>query len=639
MTMGSSSGNSNLISPCTSDDSIDDHAKFDLDTMAAYLVKDLDSGQSYRVEEIDQQYVTLEAMKEKLSESHDLLALYSADATTEVEIENTSDSDKDDDDPGYVEEVDVVKHRTSELQPCQFAGCTLFHTRRSGYCETHEVRAKEEEDSRAQALYLIPLGRQASFVEMKGHSFVEDSMFRLYTVFTVVLRCGESTWSVYRRYREFTALYDKLKLRPRLRLPTLPPKKIIGSFEPEFLARRQYELGQWLDQLLTYEPLSNATNPHECDEVVRFLTWKADQPPFPVEQPADFLNLQDSSSNAPRVNLTDFKMIQVIGRGSFGKVVLVGHHATKKLYAMKMLNKANIVKRKQVEHTRTERRVLGYTKHPFIVGLHFAFQTPQRLYFVLDYCPGGELFYHLTRMKKLPEHMACYYAAEITLALEHLHGLGVVYRDLKPENILLTKEGHVKLADFGLAKEGITDGVYGTNSLCGTPEYLPPEILDRLGHGTAVDWWNLGMVLYEMLTGLPPWYTNDRQKLFDRLRSARLHFPPYVSRRAEGLIRALLNRNPAERLGARGAAEVKAHPFFESIEWDDLLALKMPPPFRPCRATTTDDTPLNFEAEFTRLPLPSVEVVDKETKQKARANSDTFSGFAYENPDAMQSSL
>uniref|UniRef100_A0A4W5LIS1 PX domain-containing protein n=1 Tax=Hucho hucho TaxID=62062 RepID=A0A4W5LIS1_9TELE len=126
----------------------------------------------------------------------------------------------------------------------------------------------QEEDSRAQALYLIPRGRQASFVEMKGHSFVEDSMFRLYTVFTVVLRCGESTWSVYRRYREFT-----LKLRSRLRLPTLPPKKIIGSFEPEFLARRQYELGQWLDQLLTYEPLSNATNPHECDEVVPPRAW------------------------------------------------------------------------------------------------------------------------------------------------------------------------------------------------------------------------------------------------------------------------------------------------------------------------------------------------------------------------------
>ncbi|OQR81415.1 kinase, partial [Thraustotheca clavata] len=253
MTMGSSSGNSNLISPCTSDDSIDDSTKFELDTMAAYLVKDLDSGQSYRVEEIDQQYVTLEAMKEKLTDSHDLLALYSSDATTEVEIENVPDSDKEED---YVEHVDVTKHRSSELQPCQFAGCTLFHTRRSGYCETHEVRAKEEEDSRAQALYLIPKGRQASFVSMKGHSFVEDAMYRLYTVYTIELRCGESTWNVYRRYREFTVLFDKLKLRPRLRLPPLPPKKIIGSFEPEFLARRQYELGVWLDQLLTYDPLS-----------------------------------------------------------------------------------------------------------------------------------------------------------------------------------------------------------------------------------------------------------------------------------------------------------------------------------------------------------------------------------------------
>ncbi|CAK4081023.1 unnamed protein product [Aphanomyces euteiches] len=615
-----------------SEDSYDAYNKFDMgeDLMEGYLVKDLDSGRSYRVEEIDQHYslMTLDSAKDKLSQTEDLLSIYSADATTEVEIELPVANEDVEDDPS-VEATKEVKGRTTKLVPCAFAKCTTQHTRASGYCPVHEVQAKEEEDSRAQALYLIPAGKEANFVQMKGHAFVEDAMSRLYTVYIIEMTCGEHKWCVYRRYRDFTALYDQLKVKKvGFKLPTLPPKKIIGSFDPDFISKRQTDLGVWIQALLTQEP--SAVPPQTCEDVIRFLTWKADQPPFLVEQPSAFLN---SNANEPRVTLQDFKMIQVIGRGSFGKVVLVGHHATKKLYAMKMLNKANIVKRKQVEHTRTERRVLGYTKHPFIVGLHYAFQTPQRLYFVLDYCPGGELFYHLTRMKKLPEHMACYYAAEITLALEHLHSLGVVYRDLKPENILLTKEGHVKLADFGLAKEGITDGVNGTNSLCGTPEYLPPEILDRLGHGTAVDWWNLGMVLYEMLTGLPPWYTNDRQKLFDRLRSARLHFPPYVSRKAENLIRLLLNRNPAERLGARGAADVKAHPFFDSIDWTALLALKMPPPFRPCRTTAPEETPLNFEAEFTRLPLPSVELIEKGARD--RSTSDTFSGFAYECPDVL----
>lgn len=555
----------------------------------------------------------------------------------------------------------MVNEEHLEPVKCNYPGCSEMHQRASGYCPDHEIIAKEEEDSRAQALYLIPIGARAECVKISGHGFVYDASNRLYTVYTIEMRCAQSgaTWNIYRRYQEFKQLNDRL--RPMgVRVPILPPKKLLGSFEPEFIAKRQNELSMWLRNLLNYDRVDqSAKNPHLIDDVRKFLTRKADQPPFMLERlplkrsrffGASLTDDYDEEHGYPtakqNVTLQDFKMIQVIGRGSFGKVVLVGHKDTKKLYAMKILSKENIVKRKQVEHTRTERRVLGCTKHPFIVGLHYAFQTPQRLYFVLDYCPGGELFYHLTRMKKLPEHMACFYAAEITLALEHLHSLGVVYRDLKPENILLTKDGHIKLADFGLAKEGIHDGVNGTNSLCGTPEYLPPEILDRLGHGTAVDWWNLGMVLYEMLTGLPPWYTNDRKKLFERLRSARLHFPPYVSRRAEALIRQLLNRNPAERLGAKGAHQVKNHLFFENIDWARLMKKQVPPPFRPCHTAMNDgEAPLNFEAEFTRLPLPSAETVDASpmgtgralSSRALRADSDTFQGFTYENPGLLES--
>ncbi|ETM03470.1 AGC protein kinase [Phytophthora nicotianae] len=654
----------------------------------SYLVKDLDTGESYRVEEIDQQFtlVTLDSVaaqhehKEEQQQGEEttestssyLLSLYTADETADIEIEDDLPQDAEAISTGgsmraRSSNMSVIYAPSDELPTgppvkCNFSGCTEMHQRVSGYCADHEMIAKEEEDSRAQALYLIPSGARAEFIKIGSHGFAYDASNRLYTVYAIEMRCVQSgaTWVIYRRYQQFKELNDRL--RPMgVRVPLLPPKKLLGSFEPDFIAKRQSELSNWLRCLLNYDRVDqSAKNPHLVEEVRKFLTSKADQPPLlldrlPLKRSRFFgASLADDgddennrlSTGKQNVSLQDFKMIQVIGRGSFGKVVLVGHKTTKKLYAMKILSKENIVKRKQVEHTRTERRVLGCTRHPFIVGLHYAFQTAQRLYFVLDYCPGGELFYHLSRMKKLPEHMACFYAAEITLALEHLHGLGVVYRDLKPENILLTKDGHIKLADFGLAKEGIRDGVNGTNSLCGTPEYLPPEILDRLGHGTAVDWWNLGMVLYEMLTGLPPWYTNDRKKLFERLRSARLHFPPYVSRRAEALIRQLLNRNPAERLGSKGAHQVKNHLFFESIDWAKLAKKQATPPFRPCHSAMNDgEAPLNFEAEFTRLPLPSAENVATSPQSgrlgalgtRLRRDSDTFKDFTYESPGYLES--
>ena len=225
---------------------------------------------------------------------------------------------------------------------------------------------------------------------------------------------------------------------------------------------------------------------------------------------------------------------------------------------MKILLKQTVVKRKQVEHTKTERRVLGYTRHPNIVTLHYAFQSRTKLYFVLDYCAGGELFFHLGRLGRFKEDMACFYTAQLVLALGHLHKLKVVYRDMKPENVLLDSKGNIKIADFGLSKEGIANSTSGTGSFCGTPEYLAPEILARRGHGTAVDWWSLGMILYEMLTGLPPWYTRDRKLLYESIRRAPLTVPEYVSPLAVSVLKGLLERNPAKRLGGgpRDALEV-----------------------------------------------------------------------------------
>ncbi|PFH36864.1 hypothetical protein BESB_050560 [Besnoitia besnoiti] len=329
----------------------------------------------------------------------------------------------------------------------------------------------------------------------------------------------------------------------------------------------------------------------------------------------DFVYLQNMPSVATRMMLKknkrlspdDFLPLRVIGKGSYGKVMLVQFHQDGGVYAMKMLRKEAVVKRNQVEHTRTERDVLAWVSHPFIVQMHYAFQTRKKLYFVLEYCPGGELFFHLSRAGRFTENAACFYSAEVLLALEHLHKHNVVYRDLKPENVLLDDQGHVRLTDFGLSKEGVEDNC-SARSLCGTPEYLAPEILNQRGHGKAVDWWSLGALIYEMLTGLPPFYSGDRERLFENIRSSELQYPSYMSPVAINLLKGLLQRNPDKRLGGgpRDAEEIKRHPFFAQIDWDALKDKRVRPPFSPRLQSPTDVQ--YFDKEFVKLPVINSEV-------------------------------
>lgn len=503
----------------------------------------------------------------------------------------------------------------------------------------------------------VPDGGRLNFFRISAVGTTKDSDDKSFSVFYLDVRCNvasPNSWFVYRRYSEFRKLSDVLRSEGYY-VPVLPPKRLLGSLgsiSVDFVKQRKNDLESWLHNLIEMHATHvGAKDPQTNIHYRRFLTADANRPPpgltriYPEHiqpAPSKVDDDDDDAQSKSKIGIDDFTLVKVIGKGSFGKVTLVKKKTgSNKLYAMKVLKKSNIVKRKQVEHTKTERRVLGSINHPFIVRLYYAFQTEDKLYFVLDYAAGGELFFHLSRVKKFPEATARFYCAEITLALDAIHAHHVVYRDLKPENILLDGEGHIKLVDFGLAKEDVQDAAEGATSLCGTPEYLSPEVLDRQGHGYAVDWWNLGMVTYEMLTGLPPWYTTNREKLFASIRSAPLKFPMSVNRTAALFIQALLNRNPLQRLGANGGAEVKAHPFFASMDWDALYRRQITPPFDPMRNQNEEDGK-NFESEFTNMPVVSVDAADtsgnsRQTPRDTREPSDTFLNFTYEEESHLDS--
>ncbi|KAL3931224.1 MAG: hypothetical protein SGBAC_011407 [Bacillariaceae sp.] len=329
--------------------------------------------------------------------------------------------------------------------------------------------------------------------------------------------------------------------------------------------------------------------------------------------------------------LDSFKMIKVIGKGSFGKVFLVRENKTGEMFALKVLRKDNIIKRNQVEHTITERSVLEYIKHRFIVGMRMAFQSKDKLYFVLDYCAGGELFFQLGKIGKFPEPRARFYAAEIILALSYVHTLDIIYRDLKPENVLLDDKGHIRLTDFGLSKEGISSSSSGANSFCGTPEYLAPEILNRQGHGRAVDWWSLGALLYEMLTGLPPFYCQDRERLFAEIRKGELQYPASLSPNAKSLLRGLLTKDPTKRLGSgpADALDIQQHPFFASVDWQKLQDGEIKAPWAPQINGSSDTS--QFDKEFTSMPIFSPQSMQRHPGFGTTPMGDNpFEGFTFQ---------
>ncbi|KAI0534582.1 Pkinase-domain-containing protein [Xylaria digitata] len=331
-----------------------------------------------------------------------------------------------------------------------------------------------------------------------------------------------------------------------------------------------------------------------------------------------------------KLAMEDFELLKVVGKGSFGKVMQVRKKDTSRIYALKTIRKAHIISRSEVAHTLAERSVLAQINNPFIVPLKFTFQSPEKLYFVLAFVNGGELFHHLQKEQRFDVNRARFYTAELLCALECLHGFNVIYRDLKPENILLDYQGHIALCDFGLCKLDMKDEDR-TNTFCGTPEYLAPELLLGQGYKKTVDWWTLGVLLYEMLTGLPPFYDENTNEMYRKILSEPLHFPgpDVVPPAAKDLLTKLLNRKPEERLGAAGSAEIKAHPFFHAIDWRKLLQRKYEPTFKPRVLDATDTD--NFDPDFTN-EVPQDSYVDG--PMLSQTMQDQFQGFSYNRPIA-----
>jgi serine/threonine protein kinase len=294
----------------------------------------------------------------------------------------------------------------------------------------------------------------------------------------------------------------------------------------------------------------------------------------------------DERISARSLRIEDFDLIKTLGTGTFARVWLTSLKDSKdahgKVFALKVLRKADVIKLKQVEHVRNERRALAAVAgHPFITSLITSFSDDQCLYMLLEYCPGGEIFTFLRRARRFNEPTSQFYAAEIALTIEYLHNVqGVAYRDLKPENIMLDAEGHIKLVDFGFAKQV---GDHETYTLCGTPEYLAPEVIHNSGHGLAVDWWALGILIYEFLVGQPPFWDQNPMRIYEQIVAGRLRFPHNMPPAARDIVTQLCKTNPSQRLGhiSGGPARVKAHPFFNDISWDDLYYRRVKGPIVP----------------------------------------------------------
>eukprot|EP00743_Colponemidia_sp_Colp-15_P017505 GILK01021659.1.p1 GENE.GILK01021659.1~~GILK01021659.1.p1 ORF type:complete len:477 (-),score=43.82 GILK01021659.1:212-1477(-) len=320
--------------------------------------------------------------------------------------------------------------------------------------------------------------------------------------------------------------------------------------------------------------------------------------------------------DASRWRLSDLDLKETLGTGTFGRVRLCKHKTLQRFFALKMIKKQEILRLKQVDHILSEAAILKDPKHPFIVNMFKGFADEDRLYLLMEVVVGGELFSHLRKAGKFPNDVAKFYCCEVLLAFEYLHDQNIIYRDLKPENILLDEGGHVKIADFGFAKR-VTERTF---TLCGTPEYIAPEVIQSRGHGKAVDYWALGILLYEMIVGYPPFFDESPFKTYEKILEGKLQFPKWVDSRARDIIRGLLTADHTKRLGTlkRGMQDLKKHKYFAGVDWDVMLSKKIPAPI-PVRIAKDGDS-----RYFDRYPESPP---NRQLKALSQQQQDLFKGF------------
>ncbi|XP_074139635.1 protein kinase C delta type [Sminthopsis crassicaudata] len=330
-------------------------------------------------------------------------------------------------------------------------------------------------------------------------------------------------------------------------------------------------------------------------------------------------------STPSKFNIDNFTFHKVLGKGSFGKVLLAELKGKGEFFAVKALKKDVVLIDDDVECTMVEKRVLALAwENPFLTHLYCTFQTKDHLFFVMEFLNGGDLMFHIQDKGRFDLYRATFYSAEILCGLQFLHGKGIIYRDLKLDNVMLDKEGHIKIADFGMCKENVV-GENRASTFCGTPDYIAPEILQGLKYTFSVDWWSFGVLLYEMLIGQSPFHGDDEDELFESIRVDTPHYPRWITKESKDILEKLFERDPTKRLGVTG--NIKVHPFFKTINWTLLEKREVEPPFKPKVKSAGDFN--NFDREFlsekARLSFSDKNLIDS-------MDQTAFAGFSFVNP-------
>jgi len=532
---------------------------------------------------------------------------------------------------------------------CQVCVCVV-HKRCHELIITRCPGVQKEDDV---AGFNINVPHRFEIHNYRTFTFCDHCGSMLYGMFRQGLQCKVCNMNVHKRCktnvpntcginpRHMAEILRDLGLNPdKLRMPKQPKQKSMcasgGSDGAEVHASSQAD--KELDESLMMKLKIEAQQ-----EMDRKMNDRMGVPPYQsIKRKEDedkekigiksLQDLVDKQAGQKKSSLSEFKFLKVLGKGSFGKVMLTEKIETEEVFAIKVLKKDVIIQDDDVECTMTEKRILALAaNHPFLTSLHSCFQTTDRLFFVMEFVNGGDLMFQIQRARKFDESRARFYAAEVTLALQYLHRHGVIYRDLKLDNIMLDQEGHVKIADFGMCKEGIKDETT-TSTFCGTPDYIAPEILQEQDYGASVDWWALGVLMYEMMAGQPPFEADNEDDLFESILHDDVLYPVWLSKEAVSILKGFMQKNVAKRLGcvkAHGGEEsIKHHPFFRDVKWKDLEERKVKPPFKPKIKNRKDA--LNFDSDFTKED-PILTPVNPEILKTIK--QDEFAGFSFQNTE------